>query len=114
MQRAKIPGTGPARAKPVRPGYTLANTGAIRRQSTQDRRTDLLALREQIKKLAAKVGPNKHVTNQAKLQSVLDQLKSKYGNAEYHKAVVELNYTYKGADKTTIPTNVNKGIGPVQ
>jgi len=102
----------PARAKKldmVRPLHAVPPQSPPKADKRAVRnKTELAALREQVKQTAATEGGRQ--SQAAKL--ALGQIEAKFGDAEYRKAMRENNLTYKG--QQDMPFNVLPGKGPVQ
>jgi len=104
----------PARAKKldmIRPLHTVP-AQADRSIPKADKRaarskTELAALREQVKQAAATEGGRQ--SQAAKL--ALGQIEAKFGDDKF-KEFAERNTTYKGVNRTP-PVNVRPGTGPV-
>ncbi len=103
----------PARAKRLdtqMPMVTATSSGGKKEALGTNRKSELMALRQEIKEsLKSEQG-----SASAKTRAALIQIHAKYGDPEFKKAVREFNLTYKGVQDVNLVRNVSPSMGPVQ
>jgi hypothetical protein len=126
MVKAKA--SNPARARKldvVMPLKAAASSGGQREARAQlklvgnqkDRgKAQLAALREQIKTDAGTMGGRSAAAKASKdkVKLALAQIRQRFGDPEFKRAVREFNLTFKGIQDVNLVRNVGPGMGPVQ
>jgi len=103
----------PARARKLdtqMPMHTATTSGGKAEAQRTNKKSELAALRQEIKQAVAGEGHSKS----AKVKAALIQIHAKYGQPEFERATREFNLTFKGVQDINLTKNVSPSMGPVQ